>query len=347
MVIKVKNPHQETAGMISSLIRDLSEPSSLPDPTRTVSVIQTHISIVLLGEEYVYKIKKPVYFGFLDFRSLEKRAYYCQQEVKLNKRLAEEIYVDVLPVRFDGRKFTMPGEEGDEIKEYAVKMRRIPEERLMKSLYENGTLTGEHLAQVARALAAFHSSAFRSPEIDRYAEPNRFKVNTDENFDQVRKYMGLTIDPGEFRALEAWTEEFYKKNRRLFFDRIHAGKVRDCHGDLHMEHICFTDRLSIIDCIEFNERFRYSDAVADIAFLLMDLEYHGGAPFAEQLWRGYAQIAGDGGVESLLTFYKVYRAFVRGKVNSFQGEDEAMGGEAREKAKERAKKYFKLAYSYI
>jgi aminoglycoside phosphotransferase family enzyme len=114
-----------------------------------------------------------------------------------------------------------------------------------------------------------------------------------------------------------------------------------------MEHICFTDRLSIIDCIEFNERFRYSDALADIAFLLMDLEYHGGAPFAAQLWRDYAENAGDGGVESLLTFYKVYRAFVRGKVNSFQGEDSAMGREEREKAKDRARKYFKLAYSYI
>jgi hypothetical protein len=333
--------------MISSLIRDLSDPSSLPDPTKTVSVIQTHISIVLVGDEYVYKIKKPVYFGFLDFLSLDKRAYYCQQELKLNKRLAKEIYIDVLPIRFDGKKFTMLGREGDEIKEYAVKMRRIPEERLMKSLYEKGTLTGEHLRQVAQVLAAFHSSAFRSPEIDQYAEPERFKVNTDENFDQVRKYVGVTIDPEVFRALEAWTEEFYKINRKLFFDRIRAGKVRDCHGDLHMEHICFTDRLSIIDCIEFNERFRYSDALADIAFLLMDIEYHGGAPFAAQLWRDYAENAGDGGVESLLTFYKVYRAFVRGKVNSFQGEDSAMGREEREKAKDRARKYFKLAYFYI
>ena len=333
--------------MISSLIRDLTDPSSLPDPTRTVSVIQTHISIVLVGDEFVYKMKKPVYFGFLDFRSLEKRAYFCQQELKLNKRLAEEIYLDVLPIRFDGKKFTMLGRESDEIKEYAVKMSRVPEEKLMKSLYEKGTLTAEHLRQLAQVLAAFHSSAFRSPEIDQYAEPERFKVNTDENFDQVRKYVGITIDSEVFRALEAWTEEFYKNNRKLFLDRIHRGKVRDCHGDLHMEHVCFTDPLSIIDCIEFNERFRYSDAVADIAFLLMDLEYHGGASFAAQLWRDYTEMAGEGGVESLLTFYKVYRAFVRGKVNSFQGEDATMGGEEREKANERAKKYFKLAHSYI
>jgi aminoglycoside phosphotransferase family enzyme len=159
--------------------------------------------------------------------------------------------------------------------------------------------------------------------------------------------VGLTIDPEDFRALEAWTENFYRYNQKLFFDRIRAGKIRDCHGDLHMEHICFTAPLSIIDCIEFNDRFRYSDAVADIAFLLMDLEFHEGHLFAAQLWRDYAKIAGDAEVQDLLTFYKVYRAFVRGKVNSFQSEDRIMGSDEREKAKERAKKYFKLARSYI
>jgi len=333
--------------MISSLIRDLSDPRSLPDRTKSVSVIQTHISIVLVGDEYVYKIKKAVHFGFLDFLTLEKRAYYCEQELRLNKRLAEHIYIAVIPIRFDGKKFTMVGRAEDEVKEYAVKMRRIPEERLMKSLYEKGALTGEHLKKVAEVLASFHASAFRNAEIDQYGAPERFKVNTDENFDQVRKYVGVTIDSKEFKALETWTDSFYRSSQELFFKRIHEGKIRDCHGDLHMEHICFTDPLSIIDCIEFNDRFRYSDAVADIAFLLMDLEYHGGTALAARLWRNYTETAGDEGVESLLTFYKVYRAFVRGKVNSFQGDDATMGSDEKEKARERAKKYFKLAYSYL
>ena len=160
----------------------------------------------------------------------------------------------------------------------------------MKSLYEKGALTEEHLKEVAEVLASFHSSAFRSADIDQYGAPERFKVNTDENFDQVRKYVGVTIVSKEFKALETWTESFYKSSEKLFFNRIREGKIRDCHGDLHMEHICFTDPLSIIDCIEFNERFRYSDAVADIAFLLMDLEYHGGAPLAARLWRDYTAI---------------------------------------------------------
>ena len=333
--------------MMSSLIRDLSDPASLPDETKSVSVIQTHISIVIVGDEYVYKIKKAVHFGFLDFLSLEKRAYYCEQELRLNKRLAENIYITVIPIRFDGKKFTMVGGAGDEIREYAVKMRRIPEDLLMKSLYEKGALTGEHLKKVAEVLVSFHASAFRSAEIDQYGAPERFKVNTDENFEQVRKYVGVTIDSKEFKALETWTESFYSNNQRLFFNRIREGKVRDCHGDLHMEHICFTDPLSIIDCIEFNDRFRYSDAIADIAFLLMDLEYHSGGPLAARLWRDYAEGARDEGVESLLIFYKVYRAFVRGKVNSFQGDDATMGRDEKEEARTRAKKYFKLAYSYI
>ncbi len=333
--------------MDPSLIRDLSDPASLPDPTANVFVIQTHISVVFVGDDFAYKIKKAVNFGFLDFLSLEKRAYYCRQEVILNRRLAKDVYIDVLPVRFDGKRFSLRGREGDEIKEYAVKMKRIPEERLMKSLYAKGTLKREHLRQVAQALSAFHSSASRNSEIDRYGEPELFKVNTDENFDQVRTYVGLTIAPEEFNALQRWTESFYRNSQAVFLERIRAGKIRDCHGDLHMEHVCFTEPLSIIDCIEFNERFRYSDALADIAFLLMDLEYHGGASLAEVLWRDYAELARDEGVESLLTFYKVYRAFVRGKVNSFQGDDTTMGAGDREKARERARKYFKLAYSYI
>ena len=331
--------------MISSLIRDLSDPDSLPDPTKAISVLQTHISIVLVADAFVYKIKKAVDFGFLDFLTLEKRSYYCQQEVKLNRRLARDIYIDVIPIRFDGKRYSMRASQG-EIAEYAVKMRRIPEEKLMKSLYEKGALTDDHLKKVAQTLAGFHSTALRNREIDHYGEPDRFRVNTDENFDQVRKYSGITIGQKEFDVLKGWTESFYKHNGKLFWGRIQAGKIRDCHGDLHMEHVCFTENLSIIDCIEFNDRFRYSDAVADIAFLLMDLEYHGGEALSKSLWNEYQKMTQDSEVESLLTFYKVYRAFVRGKVNSFRVDDATIGREEKEKAKERARKYFELAYAY-
>jgi aminoglycoside phosphotransferase family enzyme len=332
--------------MNPSMIKDLLDPSSLPDVTKNVSLVQTHISTVVVGDRFVYKIKKPVNFGFLDFLTLEKRAYYCQQEVKLNRRLAEDIYLGVIPVRFDGKKYTLSSKQG-EVVDYAVKMRRIPEDKLMKSLFNKGALTDVQLKKVAQVLAKFHSEARRDQEIDAYGEPERFRVNTDENFDQVKKYVGVTVGRKEFQALEHWTDRFYQNNRKLFLDRIEAGRIRDCHGDLHMEHVCFTEKLSIIDCIEFNERFRYSDAVADIAFLLMDLEYHGGYDFSKFLWNAYKDISHESGVEYLLTFYKVYRAFVRGKVNSFQLDDANMGDEEKEKARDLARRYFDLAHSYI
>jgi len=332
--------------VMTSIINDLQNPDSLPDKTGSVSVVQTHISIVFVADEFVYKVKKPVNFGFLDFSTLEKRKYYCHQEIKLNRRLSKGVYIDVLPITFDRDKYTMRG-GGQEVMEYAVKMKRIPNEKLMKSRFERGKLTVDHLKEVAGVLARFHSNAHRSPEIDQFGSPENFRVNTDENFEQVEKYIGVSIKENEFKALKIWTDDFYRSNRELFFKRIGQGRVRDCHGDLHMEHICFTEPLSIIDCIEFNDRFRYSDTVADIAFLLMDLEYHGGDNFSKVLWDEYKELAEESNVDSLLTFYKVYRAFVRGKVNSFQVDDDNIGPEKKDEAVQTAKKYFQLAYSYI
>jgi aminoglycoside phosphotransferase family enzyme len=331
---------------MSSIIEDLKDPDSLPDKTDSVSVVQTHISIVFVGDEFVYKVKKPVNFGFLDFTTLEKRKYYCNQEVRLNRRLSEGIYLDVLPVRSEGDKHILGGGSG-EVVEYAVKMKRIPDEKLMKSIFDNGDLTKDHLKMIAQALSSFHRDALRTPEIDQYGKRDVFRINTDENFEQVEKYLGVSIKDNEFSTLKRWTDDFYSSNRDLFLKRIEEGRIRDCHGDLHMEHICFTEPLSIIDCIEFNDRFRYSDTVADIAFLLMDLEYYGGKNGAETLWNFYKELAGETDVNSLLTFYKVYRAFVRGKVDSFQIDDDNISEEKKDEAVKRARRYFQLAYSYI
>ena len=331
---------------MSSIIEDLKKPASLPDKTNSVVVVQTHISIVFVADEFVYKVKKPVDFGFLDFTTLEKRKHYCNQEVRLNRRLSRGIYLDVLPVRSDGKKHILGGGSG-EIVEYAVKMKRIPDEKLMKSVFDRGALTEDHLKRIAQALTTFHTDALRTSEIDQYGRPDTFRINTDENFEQVERYIGVSIPENEFSVLRRWTDDFYKANRNLFHARIDQGRIRDCHGDLHMEHICFTEPISVIDCIEFNDRFRYSDTIADIAFLLMDLEYHGGEEDAAVLWSFYKKLAGEGDVEALLTFYKVYRAFVRGKVANFQVDDENISEEMKNEAVERAGRYFQLAYSYI
>ena len=331
---------------MKQIIIDLKDPAALPEDTATVDVVQTHISVVFVADAFVYKIKKPVNFGFLDFSTLEKRKHYCHQELSLNRRLARDLYVEVLPVSLVNGKYTLK-EQKDEPVEYAVKMKRIPNDRLMKSLFSEGKITSEHLAEIAKVLSEFHATAGTGPEIARYAEPDHFKINTDENFQQVQSHCGLTLSTHQFNDIQAYTNDFFQTQRDLFFKRIADGRIRDCHGDLHMEHVCLMPGLPIIDCIEFNERFRYSDAVADIAFLLMDLEYHGGMKDAEMLWKHYKDLSNEDGVDHLLKFYKVYRAFVRGKVNGFQVDDPGIEDREKEEAIQRAKSYFDLAHGYI
>lgn len=330
----------------ASIIDDLMNPAFLPDKTNSVSVVQTHISIVFIADEFVYKIKKPVNLGFLDFTTLEKRHYYCNQEVLLNKRLSKGIYLDVLPIIHDGKSYKIGIGQGKAV-EYAVKMKRLPEHMLMNSVFLRGELNNEHLKKLASVLSQFHLTACNSIEINKFGNPEIIKVNTYENFKQTEKYIGVTIQKTDFLALKSWTENFYKSKNDVFLKRIKAGKIRDCHGDLHMEHICLTDDIHIIDCIEFNERFRYTDTISDIAFLLMDLEYHGGDEFSKTMWDLYNRFSGEHNMDDLLNFYKVYRAYVRGKVNSFQIDDENIDEEKKEDAIQISQKYFKLARSYI
>ena len=330
-----------------SLIEDLIAPSNLPDPTDSVTLVQTHISLVFIADRFVYKIKKPVDFGFLDFTTLDKRRHYCEQEVRLNSRLSEGLYIGVLPVTFDGERHKIGETDGEEIVDYAVMMKRIPDETLMDKLFEKGLLTDEHLRVIAAKLADFHEKAEKSPEIDRYGLPEVFRVNTDENFEQTEKYIGLTIDKADFELLKQYTADFYESQRPLFLDRIEQGKIRDCHGDLHMDHVSITDEVQILDCIEFNDRFRYSDTLLDLAFLLMDIELAGGVDHSEKLCRYYQERTGDKDIDILLTFYKVYRAYVRGKVTSFQLDDERIDQNKKDRAAETAERYFNLAKAYV
>jgi aminoglycoside phosphotransferase family enzyme len=331
---------------LGSIIEDLQNPGSLPDPTKSVTFVQTHISMVFVAESYVYKIKKPVDFGFLDFSTLDKRRYFCDQEIILNNRFSNSIYLSVLPVRFDGEIHNI-GEGRGEIVDYAVKMKRIPDDTLMKSFFERNKLTGEHLDSVAQAISRFHEKARQSNEIDHFGEPDVFKFTTDENFEQTEKYIGTTISIEDYNSIKRWTNRFLKENRERFNSRISLKKIRDCHGDLHMEHICLTDPVSMIDCIEFNDRLRYTDTLADIGFLLMDLEYWGGDSSASVLWKKYSELSGEDRMEPMLTFYKVYRAYVRGKVNSFQVDDSQINEDKKSYAIKTAKKYFELALGYI
>ena len=332
----------------TKMIKDLMHPSAYPEMSKNIVLAQTHISNVFIGDEFVYKIKKPVNFGFLDFSTLENRQYYCKKEVELNSRFSKDVYLDVYPVTFDGTKYKIDGK--GKIVDYAVKMKRLSDENLMKSRFKNKKITSKDINRIGKAIAAFYKISKKSEEINKFGNLDIIKFNTDENFEQTAEFVGNSITEKQFFTLKDWTEEFYKKHKKIFTQRVKNGKIRDCHGDLHMEHIYLSDPIIIFDCIEFNDRFRYSDILSDIAFLLMDLEYNGGIKLAEKLFKAYLsniREEDDTDIFVLINFYKVYRAYVRGKVTSFILNYATVSSEKKTEAKEIAQRYFALGYSYI
>jgi aminoglycoside phosphotransferase family enzyme len=330
---------------MSKIIDDLLRPEAYPEKTKEVTLAQTHISNVFICDNFVYKLKKSVDFGFLDFSTLDKRKFYCEKEVELNNRFSEGVYLGVYPVTLDNENHVIDG-EGEAV-EYAVKMKRLNPENLLKSKLKEGSITSQDIVRVADAVADFHKSSEAAKEISAYGKIEIIKFNTDENFEQTKEFIGKAISKAQHSSLKKWTNDFYKKHRKLFAQRIEEGKIKDCHGDLHMEHICLTDPIIIFDCIEFNERFRYSDTASDIAFLLMDLEYNEGWNEAQQLKDAYCANIGEKDIDHLINFYKVYRAYVRGKVTSFMLNDPNITAEKKKEAIEKAKRYFALAQSYI
>jgi hypothetical protein len=314
-----------------------------PEPTDRIELVQTHISLVFLTDNYVYKIKKAVNFGFLDFSTMEKRKYYCEREVELNRRLAADIYLAVLPVTVDNGTVAIGGK--GRIIEYAVKMRRLPMECVMIRLLRENRLSGEMVERVARRIALFHAEAGGSSQIDKFGSTEIIRNNTDENFAQTQKYVGKSITKSQYDTIRTFTEDHLNNRSDLFQRRIAEGKIKDCHGDLHLEHICITEPIRIFDCIEFNDRFRYSDTAADIAFLAMDLDFHGRRDLSQALMEAYVRFSGDKGVLDMVNFYKVYRAYVRGKVISFRLDSPDLTSQ--EETLRTAQKYFSLAASYV
>lgn len=327
------------------LIESLSEPSIYPGNVDRIEVIQTHISIVFIAGDYVYKIKKPLNLGFLDYTTLEKRRFFCQQEVTLNSRFSEGIYLDVVDI-FSGEcgvGFSGPGK----VIEAAVLMKRIPEDRILKNLLIEQGLDDEQLTHLAQRLNAFHAQAPRSHHISQFGSPEVIHRNITENFEQARNFVGVTIEQKLLDKISSGSFEFLGKYLPNFRDRVKDGFIRDLHGDLHSEHIVFLDKVMLVDCIEFNDRFRYSDVISDIAFLLMDMDYLGFPVLSSKLNNIYAQQCEDDFLCGLYRFYKSYRAFVRGKVNCFALNEPEISPAARTLAKQSAEEYFKLSAWYL
>lgn len=329
---------------LSALKKALLSPDLYPDHPPAIQLAETHISLVFLTGNYVYKVKKPVNFGFLDFTTLEKRKYYCEQEMTLNRRLAPSLYLGVVNITEANNQITLEG-KGRTV-EYAVKMKQIPEDLLMDRLLKRNELTPPMLEAISDTLARFYVTAETSHRIKSFARPERIKQDTDENFEQTEKYIGVTISEEVYQDVKEKTNQFFQTQGEVFYQRISEERIRDCHGDLRLEHIFWGEEISIFDCIEFNERFRYTDVAADIAFLAMDLDYNGREDLGDHFIRSYVKASEDQGLMNLLDFYKCYRAYVRGKVESFRLDDPSISPEEKRGAKERAQRYFDLAHRY-
>lgn len=325
------------------VVEALMKPEAYDEEPGQIELTQTHISFVFLTRNLVYKVKKAVDLGFLDFTTLEKRRFFCEKELELNRRLCGDMYLDVVPIN---RSNIIKIKGAGETVEYAVKMKRMPQEKMMSQLLEEKKVDSKLIDRIAKIIAEFHSKAETNRRISEFGSLATIETNWNENFEQTREFVGKTIFMKNFKFICERIEDFMKRNLSFFEKRMAEGRVRDCHGDLHSGNIFVTDRIYIFDAIEFNERFRYSDVASDIAFLAMDLDFKERPNLSNFFVKRYVKYSGDQELMKLLRFYKCYRAYVRGKVVSFKLVDPSVSGEEKSEAMKEAKAYFKLASTY-
>ncbi len=332
-----------------AVCRAMAEPEFYPHPVSAIERRDTHISSVFLTGKWVYKLKKPVDFGFLNFCDIEERRKFCEIEVSLNKRLTAGIYHEVVVVYedLDGRFFLKkPGSfnKNGRIAEYAVKMTQLPDAVNLYNLLKDDKVDIKKMKDLGQKLARFYENSNQSPKIDHYGQKEVIGFNMEENFRQLEPFIK------EFQEMEKWEfichvgRSFLENRQNLFEDRLKTGRIRDGHGDLRTDHIYFYKGIQIIDCIEFNDRFRYGDVVNDLAFLHMDLEHLGYSDLSLTFLSAYVDCADDPQLYSLLDFYAAYRAVVKLKTTCFRIQEVK---DAEQKAlKNEAAFYLNQAYRY-
>ncbi len=325
------------------VVEALMRPEAYDEEPGQIELIQTHISFVFLTRNFVYKVKKAVNLGFLDFTTLEKRRYFCEKELELNRRLCGDMYLEVVPIN---RSNVVKIKGEGETVEYAVKMKKIPQEKMMNKLLEEKKVNRKLIDRMAKIIAEFHSKAETNRRIGKFGSLTIIEANWKENFEQTREFVSKTMSMENFKLVLKKINNFMKRNVSLFEKRVGEGRIRDCHGDIHSGNIFITDRIYIFDAIEFNERFRYSDVASDIAFLAMDLDFKERTDLSNFFVRRYVRHSGDQELTEVLPFYKCYRAYVRGKVISFKLKDPSISTKEKRVATKEAKAYFSRASTY-
>jgi uncharacterized protein len=326
-----------------SLERALGDRSLYPHRPTSVEVRQTHISWVFLAGDLVYKLKKPIRLAFLDYSTPALRRRWCLAEVELNRRLAPSTYLGVALIRRRGEDFEL-GEVGDlsgPAEDSLVVMRRLLADEMLDQRLARGDAGRAELDQVAAKLADFHARV--AERGDPYGLPAMIEETVRANLSECATFVGDTVSESRLAALEGFAQSYVARNAPLLWRRVRQGRIREGHGDLRAEHVCLRPELEIVDCIEFSERLRCNDVASEIAFLAMDLDFLGDPVLADEFASRYAKVSGDDELLELLLFYKCYRAVVRGKVESLRSREHEVEPEEREAARERARRYFRIA----
>ncbi|MCS7167579.1 MAG: AAA family ATPase [Gemmatales bacterium] len=336
---------------LRDLLDALTNVRAYPFPVDKVEVRQTHISAVFLAGPFAYKIKKPVHFSFVDFSTLEKRRYYCQREVVLNQRLAPQVYCGVVPITVTDYGVAVEGD--GRVVEWAVKMLRLPDEATLEWQVHHDIVEHATITQVAERIAAFHRQAERHPRIATYATAEKIAELAQGNLEVGQQQIGHTISATVYRRLYELTSSRWAELRSLFDARVRRLVPCDTHGDLRLEHIYILpdqpppQNITIIDCIEFNDAFRYADPVADMAFVVMDLLYENRRDLADLFAARYFEASGDEEGRQLLAWYAAYRAAVRGKVRALLAQEPEVSGDYRQRALAEARRYWLLALQLL
>lgn len=331
--------------MSQTLLKALQNPELFDHPVDTFTLMETHISWVLLTGDYVYKIKKPVNFGFLDYSTLDRRQHFCHEEVRLNRRLAPDLYLDVVTVCGTEASPNLRG-EGPVI-DYMVKIRQFRQKDLLGNMQRAGALEAQHIDSLAEKLAEFHQQIERAAPDAPWGEPDNLHAPVAENFTDIR---GLLTDAGDLhqlKQLEDWAHSTFQRLIPQLSQRKAEGFIRECHGDIYLDNVTLINGVvTLFDGIEFNDTFRWIDVMSDVAFMAMDLEDRGLNDLAQRFVNAYLEHTGDYSGLALLDYYKAYRAMVRGKVALLRLTQPGLGEEERLEVLARYHSYANLAERY-
>ncbi len=329
----------------ATLIRSLQQARAYDHAVQAFALIETHISWVILTGRYAYKIKKPVNLGFLDFSTLEQRRHYCREEVRLNRRLAPELYLDAVPITGTATRPVLGG-KGTPI-EYAVKMVQFPQAAQLDRVLARGELSARHIDELAGTVAAFHARTEVAAADSPWGNPEPLQALVRENFDRVSRTLTDPCDRARLDALRAWSEAEYERGRPVLARRKREGSVRECHGDMHLRNMALIGGKPLIfDCIEFSDEIRWIDVLSEAAFVVMDLDDRGHPELGRRFLNTYLEGTGDYEGLAVLRYYLVYRAMVRAMVDRLRAQQTALRPEQKAELLEDYRGYVTLAARY-